>query len=512
MNLDQLKKDKVFQHFYEICQIPHQSGNESAISEYLYTWAKEHDFEVERDSVANVLIKLPATKGYEDKDTIMLQAHMDMVCEKVPESPHDFAKDPISWVIEGDILSTGGQTTLGADDGIGVALAMAVLLEEDWEHPAIEVLFTTNEEEDFTGASSFDVSKMKAEYLINLDHVREGQIMCGSCGGMRVDVKIPMETEGIVEYEMLCNISISGLSGGHSGEDIHRGRGNANILMGRVLRELEKEVEYKVLSMTGGTFRLAIPREATVTIACKKESVGTIQAVLGRMESMFQGELALTKDRLKIMCVEKEIFADGAWGQEKCEDSCMEKENAEQNKEENVLTKKNLVVSDSKKLVQAILLMPDGIYQMNEAFEGIVDTSDNLGEIYLQDGMLHFVLEIRSATESLRSYLYDKMCMIAELLGGTCTFADAYPSWDFHANSYMQQISAKVYKEQTGKTMEFSTVHAGLEVGYFLEKKRSLDAVSLGPDIWDFHAPAERVSISSTGRVYEYLLEVIRNI
>lgn len=249
----------VFRFFRVISDIPRPSKHEEQISQFLFRWARERGLEAEQDEKLNILIRKPATPGYEGAPGIMLQAHMDMVCEKAPEAEHDFMKDPIHWELDGDILSTGRRTTLGADDGIGVAMAMAVLDDDTLSHPALEVLFTTAEEDDFSGAEHFDVSKMTATRLINLDHANEKQILCGSCGGISAELTVPIASGPVPEGWSAFELAVDGLHGGHSGEDIHRGHGNATTLLARVLLALSQSGEMKLGPVKGGTFRLPSP-------------------------------------------------------------------------------------------------------------------------------------------------------------------------------------------------------------------------------------------------------------
>ena len=468
----QLCQDRVFYHFYQISQIPHGSGNEKALSDYVLNWAKSLGLEAEQDEVNNVLIRKSATPGYENAPAVMLQAHLDMVCEKAEDSDHNFLTDPISWVIEDDILSTGGKTTLGADAGMGMALAMAVLESAELKHPELEVLFTVNEEDDMCGADRFDTSKMKATYLFNIDGAEDSIVQAGSCGGMQVDFTVPVTAEELPTNWKSCHLSVSGLKGGHSGEDIHFGRGNANILLARALMAVESLCEMRINSIKGGSFRLAIPREAECVISFPADQLSAVQDTLAEMECAFRAEMAGTADNIKVVLSPVARQAKG-------------------------------VVPG--KVLDALTLIPDGIYQLNEMLVGLVDTSDNLGEVYLNENELHVVLEIRSARESLRTYLFQRMERLAKLLGGTCTCCNSYPSWEFRPASTLRDTYGKVYRSFEGKDPTYLTVHAGLEVGCFFATKPEIDAISIGPNCWQFHSPSERVSISSTKKVYQYL-------
>lgn len=474
--IEELRKERVFSHFYKICQIPHGSGNEKALSDYVLNWAHSLGLEATQDQANYVLIKKPATPGHEQKPVVMLQAHMDMVCEKAEGVEHDFTKDPIDWFIDEDVLSTGGKTSLGADDGIGMALAMAILDDDNLQHPPLEVLFTTMEEEDFSGAEHFDTSLMNAKYLINLDHVNDKEVLCGSCGGMQVDIRIPVQSNAIPTNWTSYRLTVSGLKGGHSGDDIHRGRGSANMILARLLLAMESCCDYYLNQIKGGSFRLSIPREAEAYLWFDPTRLPDVQAVLSELEKQMQAELAVTGDKLKISL---EPANANTWG------------------------------VSPKNVISAMLLVPDGIYQMNEMFDGLVDTSDNLGEVYLNEQELHFVIEIRSAHESSRTFLFQKMERLAMLLGGSCHWSNAYPSWSLHPISPLRQLCGEVYEKSYGKKPSFHMVHAGLEVGYFFATKPEIDAVAIGPDCWDFHSPGESVRISSVNKVYEYLCNIL---
>ena len=476
---EELLEDRVFYHFYQICRIPHPSGGEKALSDFILGWAQKLGLAAEQDAVNNVLIRKAASPGYEELPGVMLQAHLDMVCEKAEGSSHDFSRDPIDWVIDAELLSTGGKTTLGADDGIGVAFAMAVLEDDRKRHPKLEVLFTVSEESDFTGVSNFDTKKMQSSYLINLDHACDREILCGSCGGMQADFVMPVDSAPVPEGWESWKISISGLKGGHSGEDIHRGHGNANVLLGRVLLAVEQCCAYKIAGIAGGSFRLAIPREASAVICLPGTDAERVKAVLTEAEADIKREFAVAGGGLSIAF-------------HKTEDAAF--------------------CTSPGPVLDAVLLIPDGIYQMNEQLVGLVDTSDNMGELYLNEKELHIVFEIRSARNSLRTFLYQKMERLAGMTGAAVSFCKSYPSWDFRPQSELRRIAGEVYRANYGAEPEFLTVHAGLEVGYFFEKKPSIDAIAIGPDCWNFHSPSEMVSIPSVRKCYQFLCSILAEI
>lgn len=479
--IEMLIQEPVFKNFHMICQIPHPSFKEKELSDYLVNWAKDRNFDVYQDSYHNLLIKKPATLGMEDKEPILLQAHIDMVCEKSQESDHDFDKDPIKWVIDGDYITTGGMTTLGADNGIGVALALSILESTNMKHPAIEVLLTTAEEEDMSGALNFDYSLIKARRGINLDGGTDYQVIMGSSGGMGVRMTMPISrlipTKNLVAYKL----SISGLIGGHSGTQIHTGRGNANVLMGRLLLELEKKIDYKLADMKGGNFRLAIPREAEAVVLVKPEDKDTLDNVLEKFLSEVKYEHLTEKDSIEI--TSSKVTSDS-----------------------NVISD-----ADKIKLIRALILIPNGIMQLNSV-KGVVDTSNNLGEVKFEESEITLVSEIRSATTSGRFSTFDKIEALADLIGFNAEMFAAYPGWPFNPDSILIEDIQKVAPVSLGRDVEILILHAGLECGCIIDNIPDMDMVCMGPNEFDLHAPTERVSISSTRKFDIFLRNIIENL
>lgn len=479
MTLDALRREPVFRHFYDICQIPHGSGNERALSDHVLAWAQGLGLEVERDAVNNVLVRKAATPGREAAPGVLLQAHLDMVCEKAPGVEHDFARDPIEWVLEGDLLSTGGRTTLGADDGIGVAMAMELLQDDSLEHPALEALFTVAEETDFSGALNFDVGKIRSRFLINLDHAEGDSLLCGSCGGMRVDLCLPLAVEPLPPGFAAYRLAVSGLRGGHSGEDIHRGHGNANVLLARLLMAAERR-GVRLASIRGGSFRLAIPRDAEAVVCLNPTEESALREDLATLTEDMRRELAVSGDEVRVT-LEREPEAPPA-------------------------------AAELGPVISALVLTPDGIFQMNEMLEGLVDTSDNLGEVRFDGRELRLTLELRSARDSLRTYLYQRMERLAGLLGGSCRCGDLYPGWEFRPRSPLRELCVGAYEALFGAAPRVLTAHAGIEVGCLLQQRPDLDAVAIGPNAWSFHSPSERVSVQSVRRTHQYLRRVLSSV
>lgn len=478
-----LIQNRVLYHFSELCKIPHQSFKEKEISDYLLNWAGERGLFAVQDHKWNVFIKKPASAGHEASPTVMLQAHMDMVCEKAPEVVHDFETDPIHLELHGDILSTGGQTTLGADDGIGVAYAMAILEAEDIPHPALEVLFTTAEEEDLSGAQEVDASSFEARLLINIDNAVEHELLAGSCGGMGVMLRIPADECEVPEGYSAYNVNISGLFGGHSGEDINKGNGSANSLLGRLLYAYRCEFSFYISKLTGGSFRLAIPREAEVFLYVQKDKEQELMSITKRIREQFQKEYEVAAPGLRVELKKSERRDRQAASPE-----------------------------GVKGLITAMLLSPDGVSAMNHAVEGVVESSDNMGEIRMEDGSFVLVYEIRAGFESTREYLYQKITVLAELLDGECEGFATYPSWSFQPASKLRGLITDIYRREFHDEIITRVVHCGLECGCLFPKMMGLDAVSIGPDAWGLHSPEERLSISSTERVYHLIKSVLADI
>ncbi|MBQ9249160.1 MAG: beta-Ala-His dipeptidase [Oscillospiraceae bacterium] len=474
--IDSLKKEPVFRQFYRISQIPHGSGQEQALSNEIIRWARERNIQAECDAIGNVFLK--KKRSWEKRPAVLLQAHMDMVCVKRAGSPHDFDRDPIPWVIEGDVLSTGGETSLGADDGIGVALALAMLELDGTDLPDLEVLLTVNEEEDMSGALGFDMSRSEATLMINLDHTNEHEILCGSCGGMRADLHLPVEWRPVPDTWTCCELILSGLAGGHSGDDIHKGRGNAIVLLARLLDEIGRVSPFGVCKLRGGSMRLAIPAEAEAVICFPAERETAVRDAVNAAKSGMARELSGSGADLAVKLRTLDGLEAGR---------CVE----------------------SGRLLDALLLSPDGICQMNASIEGMVDTSDNLGEVLLGESSLDLVFEIRSAQLSLRFAVYRKLERLAALLGGNCSWSEAYPSWEYRPGSRAIAQVGEVYREVYGGEPRLLTLHAGLEPGCLIQKKPDLDVVSLGPTLWDLHSPGESLSISSVRRFYVYLQKIL---
>lgn len=485
-SLEQLLQHPVFHHFGELCRIPHPSFQEKAISAAVCSWARRKGFETWQDDWNNVFIRKPASPGYEDRPAVMLQAHLDMVCQKAKGIEHDFAKNPIHLELAGDILSTGGRTTLGADDGIGVALAMALLEDDRLAHPELEALFTTAEEEDMSGAQNVDASDFHARYLVNIDNAVERHSVTGSCGGFGVKFHLPVTWEAVPGQALFYHLKVEGLQGGHSGEDIHRGRGNANIFLIRMLLGARKKTPLHLASLHGGTFRLAIPRDAEAVVMVPTARKNEFLAAVDQMAEALQAEYKAVAANLKIT-VEETAGPDTG-----------------------LVTSQDV----TDRFIEGMALSPDGISEMNAAIPTVVQSSDNLGEIRLEpeENRLVAIYEIRTSFRSKADYIWDKIHLLARLAGGTCEKFAAYPGWPDHPDSKLTFQVKQVYQELFGESMEATPIHSGLECGCLMEKRPELEAISLGPNCWDLHSPQERLSVRSTLRMYEFLKALLEKI
>ncbi|MBQ8062708.1 MAG: beta-Ala-His dipeptidase [Clostridia bacterium] len=484
--LEQLRREPVFREFYEICQVPHSSRNEDALAEAIRCFAEARGISAKRDETGNLFLRKPAGPGGEGKPPVLLQAHLDMVCEKREGSLHDFQKDPIPLKVEGDYLTTGGETSLGADDGIGVALALAALQEENLPLPPLEVLFTVMEEDDLSGALNFDMSTSEAMYLLNLDHTSEHDILSGSAGGMEVDVRLPLAFLDAPNTLRPYRLRVAGLLGGHSGDDIHRGRGNANRLLARALKALTEDADRPLTFLRGGSFRLAIPRDAECTLLLDPSDEPALQNLLKDLTGTFREELSEYSSRLEVELLAEE--GDQASG--------------------------NAPAVSARRVADLLLALPDGVQKWSVVFEGLVHTSLNLGEARLVDGgrTLEVILEIRSSTVEDRNKVYEDIRYIAEKEGGRAEACNEYPGWEYRQDSPLRELCRGAYEKLYGVAPETLVLHCGLEVGCLLQNKPALDAVSLGPNLFDLHSVTERLSISSVRRFYPYLLTVLQTI
>ena len=457
-----LKPERVFHYFREISDIPHESHNEKAISDYIYNFGKKLGLETKQDDLLNVYIRKPATKGYENKPGIILQGHMDMVCEKATSSNHNFATDKIEWVIKDDLIFAN-DTTLGADDGIAVAMAMAILEDENLVHPELEVIITVAEETTMGGALGLEKGLLKGKYLFNIDSEEEGILTLGSAGGTLFKTNLELKFENR-EVE-LVKLHFDGYFGGHSGMEIGKNRRN----MIKTIAEFIKESGLSIASVNCGNKDNAIPRVGELVI----ENSSSLDELIAKFTEKYNGEEQLTIDK-------KEIF-------------------------------KGKVLTNALKdvLVEVLEALPTGVNTQDET--GIISSS-NLAIVQTTENEILIRDSIRSASISILEEMKNSFAKIAEKFCLNYEFAGGYPSWEKKENSSLQKYANKVYKDLTGKEFENIIIHAGLECGAIYEKYPNLELISFGPDIRGAHTPKENISISSTERVYDFTLKLIEEI
>ena len=476
--LENCEPKRVFYYFEELCKIPHGSGNTKQISDYLVSFAKEHGLEYVQDEMNNVVIYKPATEGYEDAPAVILQGHMDMVCEKRPDVDHDFTKDPLNISVKDGYVTANG-TTLGGDDVIAVAYGLALLESKDLAHPALEVLITVDEEIGLLGAEGFDCSVLKGKRLINLDSEAEGSLWISCAGGLSGISTIPVQR---VEAEgQKAAVKITGLMGGHSGAEIDKKRANANVLMGRFLYSLQQETAYEIISLAGGQKDNAITREADAELLV--EDINSVKACAEKLQKGFREEYAGTDEGITV-----EITDLG------------------------VASAKVLHPTSREKVLFFLMEVPFGIQKMSGSIDGLVETSTNIGIVKLGEDEFLGSSSVRSSVEAAGAALSDKICYLTEFLGGEYTVQGAYPAWEYRKDSPLRDQMVEVYEEMYGEKPNVVAIHAGLECGLFYKKIEGLDCVSLGPNMKDIHTSEEVLDIASTERVWKYLVKVLESL
>lgn len=480
--LEGVQPERVMYYFEEISKIPRCSFDEQRISDYLANVGKSLGLDVIQDEALNIIIKKPAYKGYENSPIVVLQGHMDMVGEKSDDSNHDFSKDPIKLEIEGDYL-IAKETTLGADNGIAVAMCLALLESTDIPHPALEVLITSNEESGMSGAAALDPKNIEGRILINIDSEEEGTILVSCAGGERNIMTIPIEWTTISNDFELYTLTVAGLMGGHSGMEIDKGRGNSNKIMGRVLDRLNKITEIELVSVEGGSKSNAIPRFARAVMGVSKDKLEKIKEEIENIEKELKLEL-ISKDKDIELLFEK----------------------ADENFEK-VFSK-----STKDKLIISLILTPDGVQTMSADIEGLVESSNNLGVVITNTDNITLESAMRSSIGSLKLHISNQIKLIAETIDIKWESSSSYPAWEYSKDSYIRQIFIDAYKDLNSKDINIAAIHAGLECGLFKEKFNDMDMVSFGPNMYGVHAPGEKLSLSSTKNSYELLLNVLQKI
>lgn len=478
MTFENIYPERVFYYFGELAKIPHGSRNTKEISDYLVQFANDHELFSIQDEMNNVIIIKEASSGYENAAPVIIQGHMDMVCEKENGCTIDFTKDGLDLYIDGDFLKARG-TTLGGDDGIAVAYALALLEASDIPHPRLEVIVTVDEEIGMLGAAEIDLSMLKGRMMLNIDSDEEGIFICGCAGGMSVHTCIPVTRTR--QSGTKFAITVNGLSGGHSGVEIDKEHGNADIIMGRVLKCIFNETPFGILSLEGGMKDNAIPRECTAEILLSDDKKEAVYEIVKQMDTILKKELVSSDSGVTVSCT-----PDGS-----TEGDALD-------------------FSSVNRVIYYLRTVPNGILHMSQQMNGQVETSLNLGIMKLTEDALTTVTSVRSSVSTRKAEVYDKVAAIVEMLGGTAEATGDYPAWEYKQDSALRPTVEKVYEKLFHKKPVFETIHAGLECGLISEKIEDLDCVSFGPANYDIHTPKERLSISSTGRIWDFLTEFLR--
>ena len=477
----ELKPASVFHYFAEICKVPRPSKKEEKIIAYLQNFAKEQGLESKTDEAGNILIKKPATPGKENLKTVILQSHIDMVCEKNSDSNHDFLNDPIETYIDGEWLKAKG-TTLGADNGIGMAAQLAVLAANDIEHGPIECLFTVDEETGLTGAFALKEGFMDGDILINLDSEDEGELFIGCAGGANTTAEFAYEEIDAPQDYFFFNVAIKGLTGGHSGDDISKNRANANKLLNRFLSQLAAKYDLYLCEIDGGNLHNAIPREARALCAVPMKHKEDVRIDMNIYTAEIENEFSVTEPNLRT-----ELGSESPCAKAIDRDTVA-------------------------RLLKSVYAVHHGVYAWSQDMPGLVETSSNLASIKMVDGKIKIVTSQRSSILSSRKDM-SEVVRSAFLLGGAkVTTGDGYPGWKPNPASPILKVAIESYKRLFGVEPKVKAIHAGLECGLFLEKYPHLDMFSTGPTLRGVHSPDERMHIPAVEKFWKHLLDVLVNV
>jgi dipeptidase D len=475
--ISEYEPKRVFHYFEEISKIPHGSYNTKEISDYLAGFAKAKGLKYVQDELGNVVIYVPASAGYEKAAPVILQGHMDMVCTVAPGKNIDMTKEALKLAIDGDWLYAEN-TTLGGDDGIAVAMILALAESDAYAHPALECVFTVDEETGLEGAEGFDEKLLTGRKMINLDSEDEGIITVSCAGGITGGLHLPVKREKVKGE--VYSIKVAGLAGGHSGADINKELGNANVLMGRALSEIGKNTELAIAALSGGNADNVICMECCAEVVAK-DGVALEKAVK-ELDAVLKNEYKTSDPGVSVKAEKKG------------------------NAEVNAVT-----VADSKRMIAFLLTAPYGIQNMSMDIDGLVETSLNIGIVGLEEGEMTATYALRSSVQSRMEYLQARLSAAAEALGGRIDYSLYYPGWEYRKDSSLRDTCVSVFKRMYGKEPKVEAIHAGLECGFFAGKLGDdFDAVSIGPDMRCVHTPDEKLSISSTERTFDYLLEILR--
>ena len=488
--IQNLNPQIVWKNFHALTQIPRPSKKEGKAVEFMYNWGKSHGFETIKDEVGNVIIRKPATPGCENLKGVVLQGHVDMVPQKNNDTVHNFETDPIQTWIDGDWVKAKG-TTLGADNGLGLALAMAAFEADDIKHGPLEMLCTIDEETGMTGARALKPGLLNGDILINLDSETEGELYVGCAGGLDATATAAYERKEMPEGWLCYELAVKGFKGGHSGMDIILCRANANRIAMRVIYALIKEADVKLLDFEGGTLRNAIPREAFATLYVHPDKVAAAEAVVARIAAEVQEEYKVADPGSEFIFKPYECKEGECCNHEEC-----------------------LYVEESAALrfVQAVLACPDGVERMSDQMPGLVETSNNMAMVKIYMGEFKVSTLIRSSVDTAKAAFADRVRAVFELAGCNVEFTGGYSGWAPNAQSPILNTMKQVYNRLYGKEPAVMAIHAGLECGILGGTYPNWDMVSCGPTLMSPHSPDERANIPSVAKVWDFLKAVLEAI
>lgn len=485
---------EILDTFNQIAAIPRCSGNEAAISRWLQQWAGDHGFEYQADSVGNVVIHIPATAGYEQAPIVVIQGHTDMVGQKTPDSKHDFKTDPIRLVYDGDWLKAD-QTTLGADNGIGVAMGLVLAKDPNLAHPPLELLFTVDEEVEMSGASALGPEFVRGRTLLNIDSEEEGMFTVGCAGGRTTTITLPLIFASLPEHVKPFTLSATGMRGGHSGDDIRKYRANANKIMARALNWIRASYEIRLIAFEGGSIHNAIPREAEATFAVDPKHVPAIQAQMADFECTVRQEYP---DDPQVTIRLTEAASDFT-GYPTAAFDYFAKERL----------RTGLSLQNTDTIINLLCALPHGVARMSPAIEGLVETSNNLAIVEIRNSLLHVLSSQRSSARSQLDELTARIEALALLAGASVNSSPAYPGWNPNMASPLLARCRETYRKLFGIEPGVESCHAGLECGIIGSKYEGMDMISFGPTIRACHSPDERAHIPSISRVWDFLVSLL---
>jgi dipeptidase D len=477
------KVKSILDYFEQINTIPRCSKNEEQIGLWLKQWATTKQLAVKKDAAGNMLVKVPPTPGYENAPIIVIQGHMDMVCEKTPDSTHDFSNDPIKNIIDGDWLRADN-TTLGADNGIAIALALALADDESVVHPPLELLFTVDEETGLNGAKRLEPGFVEGKVLLNVDSETEGVFTVGCAGGRHTHILRKLTLTDLAEESQFFNLNISGLHGGHSGIDIIKQRASANKILARTLHQLAIACDIQLVSIKGGTAHNAIARDADAVFACAAENSGDLAGMVSEFERTVQTDYGTIESNLAIKLTAAESTAQ---------------------------KKTALSVAETRNVINLLLSLPHGVMGMSAVFRDLVETSNNLATVEIKDDTLQILTSQRSLTRSRLEEITDSIRATAAIAGTDIRCDSEYPPWTPNMQSVLLEHCRKVYKQVFDQDVKVQSVHAGLECAILGDKYEGMEMISFGPDLRDPHSPNEGLYIPSLGKVWQFMVALLES-